>query len=156
MKTYNFLMARTYHTSLQVEAENEQQAREKLKNLDAYAIELEQCCVVNETFALENVTEGQKYARICSVTGKGMWDGWVFGDGEFYAIDQESADKLARNLGYKDAQEAYNNGACYWTDWAEDSEENAQYIEIGGLLYDYAGEDAPHEIYGTEYKPIKN
>lgn len=104
----------------------------------------------------QQANKGQIFARICSVTGQGMWEGWVLGDGEFYAIDQESADKLARNLGYKDAEEAYNYGECYWTDWAEDSEENAQYIEIGGLLYDYAGEDAPPEIYGTEYKPIKN
>ena len=94
------------------------------------------------------------FARICSITGKGMWEGWVFNEGEFYAIDEMSAEKIAFNLGYKDVDDAYSEGACYWTDWAEDSEENAQYIQIGGIFYDYAGEDAPLEIYGTEYKPI--
>ena len=94
------------------------------------------------------------FARICSVTGKGMWEGWVFNEGEFYAIDDMSAEKIALDLGYKDVNEAYNEGACYWTDWGEDEKENAQYIFINGLLYDYAGEDAPLEIYGTEYKPI--
>lgn len=141
MKTYNFLMERVYHTSLQVEAENEQEAREKVKKLDVYTIEMEQCCVVNETFALENVSEGQRFARICSVTGKGMWEGWVFDDGEFYAIDLQSADKKAQELGYKNMQEAYEEGACYWTDWAEDIEENTQYVLFNGVFYDYLGED---------------
>lgn len=104
----------------------------------------------------QQTNKGQIFARICSVTGQGMWQGWVFGDGEFYAIDEMSAQKVATDLGYTDLQDAYDDDAVYWTDWAEDSEENAQYIQIGGLLYDYAGEDAPPEIYGTEYKPIKN
>jgi hypothetical protein len=103
----------------------------------------------------ETKNAGQTFARICSVTGQGMWEGWVFGEGEAYAIDLKSADKLATERGFKDMAEAYEEGVCYWTDWGEDEAENTQYIEINGVFYDYAGEDAPLEIYGTEYKPIK-
>jgi len=104
---------------------------------------------------MTNTKQIETFARICSVTGCGIWDGWVFNDGDFYAADEQSAEKMARILGYKDTQEAYDKNACYWTDWAEDEEENTQYIQIDGVFYDYAGEDAPVEIYGTEYKPIK-
>ena len=137
MRTYNFLMSRTYHTTLQVEAESEQEAREKLNKLDVYSVELEQCCVVDEHIILESETKGEIFARICSVTGKPMWEGWVFGDGEAYAIDGQSADILAKNMGFKDYAEAYEEGACYWTDWGEDMAENAQYIRIDGVIYDY-------------------
>ena len=102
----------------------------------------------------QTTNKGQTFARICSVTGQGMWDGWVFNEGEFYAIDEMSAEKVAADLGYKNLEDAYNENAAYWTDWSEDEKENAQYIFIDGLIYDYAGEDAPPEIYGTEYKPI--
>lgn len=100
----------------------------------------------------QQANKGQIFARICSVTGQGMWEGWVFNDGDEYAADEISANKLARAYGYKDVDDAYNEGACYFTEWGE-GEEN--YIQIDGTFYDYAGEDAPQEIYGTEYKPIK-
>jgi len=93
----------------------------------------------------------QLFARICSVTGRGMWDGWVFGDGEQYACDEMSANKIANELGYKDIEEAYEDDACYYTDWQDCDPE---YIEINGVFYDYAGEDANPEIYGTEYYPV--
>lgn len=137
MKTYNFLMSRTYHTTLQVEAESEQEAREKLNKLDAYTIEMEQCCVVDEHIILESETKGEIFARICSVTGKGMWEGWVFGDGEAYAIDEESANKLARERGFNDIEEAFNADVCYFTTWWEDKAEESQYIIINGVVYDY-------------------
>jgi len=137
MKTYNFLMSRTYHTTLQVEAESEQEAREKLNKLDLYSVELDQCCVVDEHIILESETKGEIFARICSVTGKGMWEGWVFGDGEAYAIDEESANKLARERGFNDFEEAYNADVCYFTTWWEDKAEESQYIIINGVVYDY-------------------
>jgi hypothetical protein len=89
----------------------------------------------------QNTQQGIKYARICSITGQGMWQGWVFNEGNEYAKDEESANKLAQNLGYKDYKEAYEDGACYWTDWSEDEKENTQYIEINGIMHDYWGED---------------
>jgi hypothetical protein len=47
-------MTRVYETIIEIEAENEQDASNKLKEIDVYQIELEQCCVVHETIELED------------------------------------------------------------------------------------------------------
>jgi hypothetical protein len=54
MKTYTFKMTRVYETLIVVDAENEQDASNKLKEIDVYQIELEQCCVVQEDIELED------------------------------------------------------------------------------------------------------
>ena len=53
MEKYTFKMTRVYETLIVVDAENEQDASNKLKEIDVYQIELEQCCVVHETIELE-------------------------------------------------------------------------------------------------------
>lgn len=53
MKTYNFNITRTYETNIQLTAENEQEARLKLNDIDIYEIELEQCNVIEEKIELE-------------------------------------------------------------------------------------------------------
>jgi hypothetical protein len=53
MNTYTFKMTRVYETIIKVEAENETDAFNRLKEIDVYQIELEQCCVVAETMELE-------------------------------------------------------------------------------------------------------
>jgi hypothetical protein len=55
MKTYNFNITRTYETNIQLTAENEQEARLKLNDIDIYEIELEQCNVIEEKIELEHV-----------------------------------------------------------------------------------------------------
>ena len=85
----------------------------------------------------EQINKGQKFARVCSVTGQPMWEGWVIGDGEEYGATEEVTEKLLRERGISSIQEAYDKDLCYWTDWGEDEEENAQYIRINGVLYDY-------------------
>lgn len=55
MKTYNFNITRTYETNIQLTAENEQEARLKLNDIDIYEIELEQCNVIEEKIELEQV-----------------------------------------------------------------------------------------------------
>lgn len=55
MKTYNFNITRTYETNIQLTAENEQQARLKLNDINIYEIELEQCNVIEEKIELEQV-----------------------------------------------------------------------------------------------------
>ena len=54
MKTYTFKMTRVYETLIVVDAKNEQDAFNKLKEIDVYQIELEQCCVVQEDIELED------------------------------------------------------------------------------------------------------
>jgi len=54
MKTYTYKMTRVYETIIEIESESEQDASQKLFEKDLYQIELEQCCVVNETIELED------------------------------------------------------------------------------------------------------
>jgi len=56
MKTYTYKMTRVYETIIEIESENEQDASNKLKEIDVYQIELEQCCVVDEIIVLESET----------------------------------------------------------------------------------------------------
>jgi hypothetical protein len=53
MNTYTFKMTRVYETIIKVEAENENDAFNRLRDIDVYQMELEQCCVVDETMELE-------------------------------------------------------------------------------------------------------
>lgn len=72
----------------------------------------------------------ERYARKCSVTGRGMNDGYVFGDGEQYAIDKESALVIAKKYGYDSLEEAYEDGAYYYTEW-EEIDDDFYYSEDG-------------------------
>jgi hypothetical protein len=53
MNTYTFKMTRVYETIIKVEAENENDAFNRLRDIEVYQMELEQCCVVDETMELE-------------------------------------------------------------------------------------------------------
>ena len=77
----------------------------------------------------------KKFARKCSVTGKGMNEGCVFNDGEMYASDKESAIKLAFDVyGFESLWDAYDNGMCYYTEWEQ------------------VDEDCYYDAEGNEYK----
>lgn len=74
----------------------------------------------------------KKFARKCSISGAGMNEGWCFGDGEEYASTEGIAHLIAQSCGYESIQEAYDDGACYWTEWED--EDDYQYAEIDGKL----------------------
>jgi len=57
MEKYTFKMTRVYETLIVVDAENKEDAFNKLKEIDVYQIELEQCCVVQEDIELEYTLE---------------------------------------------------------------------------------------------------
>ncbi len=98
-------------------------------------------CAIIQTL----ISSGQTYARICSVTGRGMWEGHYFEDSDQYAYDQQSAEIIAERLGYRDYSEAYHDGWAYWTDW-QDME--PEYVEIAGKMYELADlETIAHLIY---------
>jgi hypothetical protein len=65
----------------------------------------------------------EKFARRCDVTGRGMNEGYCFGDGEKYACDYESALLIAKEYGYKSLKEAYKDDAYYYTEWEEDDDD---------------------------------
>jgi hypothetical protein len=71
-----------------------------------------------------------KYARQCSITNEGMNEGWCFGDGQDYAKYEKDAIQLAKDYGYDSIEDAYEDEACYWTEWEDDY----QYEEINGVL----------------------
>jgi hypothetical protein len=128
MEKFTFIMTRTYETLLEIEAENYADAQKQLAGIDRYAIELEQCCVTNE----DMICEGKKYARQCSITGEGMNEGWVFGDGEEYVKYEQDAVNLLKEYWYESLEDAYKNNAVYWTSWED--EDDYQYQMINGQL----------------------
>jgi hypothetical protein len=49
MQTYTFIVTRTYETTIEIEAETYSEAYDQFSEKNVYAIELEQCCVIEET-----------------------------------------------------------------------------------------------------------
>lgn len=65
----------------------------------------------------------EKFARKDSVTGKGMNEGFCFGDGDFYCESEEHALEYAKSLGYKSLKKSYKAGEHYWTEWYQEIED---------------------------------
>lgn len=59
----------------------------------------------------------EKFARVCSATGRGMNEGYCFGDGEEYFINENDAYDYALSIGYKGLQDAFDDDAYYYTEW---------------------------------------
>lgn len=59
----------------------------------------------------------KKYPRYCSVTGTGMYRGWVINNGERYVKDLYLATIEAQKAGYTSVTEAYEAGYMYWSEW---------------------------------------
>ena len=80
-----------------------------------------------------------KYARKCDITGEGMNDGYVVGDGEMHIKYEKDLIALIRSRGgmyflsneYILA-ESYQLGEYYWTEW--ECPTDFQYEEINGKL----------------------
>ena len=65
--------------------------------------------------------EMEMYPRVCSVTGRGMNEGYVIGDCEYVKDHENVLDLLRPN--YASIDEAYHDDVCYWTEWTEEEEE---------------------------------
>lgn len=74
----------------------------------------------------------EKFARRCDITGRGMNEGYVFGDGEQYACDEESALQIAQQYGYDNLDDAFEDDAYYYTEWDE-VDEDEWYDEDGSV-----------------------
>jgi len=59
----------------------------------------------------------EKFARIDSVTGEGINEGYCFNDGDFYCGSSLDALDKCEELGYLTMEEAYDDGIYYWTEW---------------------------------------
>ena len=75
----------------------------------------------------------ERYARKCSVTGRGMNEGYVFGNGEKYAIDKDSALIVAEQYGYDNLDDAYEDGLYYYTEWEEIDDDSC--YDVDGVEY---------------------
>lgn len=67
-----------------------------------------------------------------------MNEGYCFLDGLMYAATEESALKVANQLGYESLEEAYETDAYYWTEWEEDDH---QYEVVDGELIEVTDDD---------------
>lgn len=65
-----------------------------------------------------------RYARKCSITHEGMNEGWFTSD-DTYIKYEEDLIKWCEEKGYADRDEAYEDGAMYYTEW--DSEDIDDY-----------------------------
>ena len=87
----------------------------------------------------------EKFARRCDITGRGMNEGYVFGDGELYFAEKEDLIKHLRTLEWEDAdgnlsqdltneedilEFFYNEDAYYYTEWDEVDED--EYFDAEG------------------------
>jgi hypothetical protein len=68
----------------------------------------------------------EKFARVCSATGRGMNEGYCFGDGELYFSEEKYLVDHLRSRGGMDGlsdeyilTEAYENEEYYYTEWEE-------------------------------------
>ena len=75
----------------------------------------------------------QKFARKCSVTNKGMNEGFCVFDGETYLKDEYRAITYAKALGYDTLDEAYEDSVYYWTTWDIEEGEDC-YDENGNVI----------------------
>ena len=73
---------------------------------------------MNETF---------KFARRCDVTGEGMNEGYVVGDGDFYIKYETDAEKWCKEAEYVSIEDAFDEEAIYWTEWDADDDEDEWY-----------------------------
>lgn len=62
--------------------------------------------------------EAPLWRQRCSVTGRGIDEGFVF-NGEVFA-NQQGVSKEVKRCGWKSYQEAYDAGNAYWTSWANE------------------------------------
>lgn len=81
-----------------------------------------------------------KYARRCDATGKGINEGFCFGDGERYFANESDAKEHAITIGYESLDEAYEDDAYYWTTWDESE------IEEQGFYYTLEGEEISYGL----------
>lgn len=95
-------------------------------------------CNIGEEIVLDYEEEVELYPRKCSVTGKGMSEGWCLFGGDEYASDEASANIIARQYCYDDIADAVENSDnTYWTEWDTDlnEDDNDEMWDADGNLY---------------------
>ena len=82
-----------------------------------------------------------KYARKCDITGEGMNEGYIVGEGMMHVKYEKDLIALIRSWGVDDnnelsddfiLSESYENGEYYWSEW--ECPTDLQYEEVNGKL----------------------
>jgi hypothetical protein len=110
-------------------------------------------CAKGDEIVLDYEEEVELYPRKCSVTGKGMSEGWCLFGGEAYASDEASADILAKQYGYDDIADAVENSDnTYWTEWdyEMDEDDNDEMWDADGNLYTWVDGKATRYVEPTD------
>lgn len=135
---YTITIKRTYTTTINVEADNLTEANQLLDDIvssgDFATLELEQMNITEESYAVrpssdfkrtlvttyqdgQQVYEGDKFVNQCDITGEGMNEGWIVGEGDMYIKYESDAIKYCKDTFNMTLQEAYDNELMYWTEW---------------------------------------
>ena len=69
------------------------------------------------TVHLSDTIDGEDDFRICTKTGEKMLSGWCVNDGDEYYKNMNDANQRCIEAGYKDMQQAFDDGFMYWTEW---------------------------------------
>lgn len=82
-----------------------------------------------------------KYARRCDITGEGMNEGYIVGEGMMHIKYEKDLIALIRSWGVDEnnelsddfiLSESYENEEYYWTEW--ECPTDIQYEEVNGKL----------------------
>lgn len=82
-------------------------------------------------------TTMEKFARKCSITGRGMNDGWCINEGDMYVHEETDMLRHLKETDYATLQEAYNDGYCYWSEW--DADDDDTYFDAEGNEFNQDG-----------------
>ena len=104
-------------------------------------------CGVNQSKHMDNITT-PRYPRQCSVTGRGMYDGYCIDNGMYYASDVNSLALILRDkYGFSEItdtdltspmtdnlqdilDQTYEDELWYYSEWSDDDEPNYDEIEL--------------------------
>ena len=107
-------------------------------------------CGVNQSENMEHITPTptSRFPRQCSVTGRGMYEGYCIDNGMYYASDVKSLAIILRDkYGFRDItdddlelpltdslqailDDTYDDELWYYSEWSDDDEPNYDEIEL--------------------------
>jgi hypothetical protein len=96
-------------------------------------IDRDQIAIFDLEYFEEIACDQTVYVRKCDVTGKGMNQGWLFGDGYYVAEESDALEYCIEN-GYSSIQEAFDDDFGYYTEWTVEDAWDETYDKDGNTL----------------------
>ena len=88
-----------------------------------------------KTSALVDWDDCETAARKCDCCGNGMNEGYVYADDGYMCeacADKGELDRIVKEAGYENRDEAYDDDFHFFTDW--DGDFDFDYVQVGGEL----------------------